>query len=140
MLRWAGGDIPQALSVLLRCLEGLPQAPEDVQLVLECRELARPQSLAMGCIGKHGFPCGLQHPFSGRLESTFLSRLPAGPADQALEGGLRPNQLPQPSQMCVGPALPPRSPWAWAWAWTCTLGRVVESLGQAAAVGPGESS
>ena len=51
--------------------------------------------------------CGIHPP--RRLEWTVLRRLPVGPVDQALEGGLRPDPLPQLPQLRVGPALPPRS-------------------------------
>ena len=58
---------------------------------------------------QHGFPCGLRHPPPHRPESAVLRRLRAGPADHALEGGLCPGPLSQLPQLCVGPALPPRS-------------------------------
>ena len=43
-------------------LEGLPQAIEDMWVVLGCRELAGVYSLGMQRIGQHGFPCILWHP------------------------------------------------------------------------------
>ena len=106
---WAWGDVPQARSFSPRLLEGLPQAHEDIQVVLGCGELAGLDSPGMELIGKHGFPCGLRHPPSRRPESALLRRLPAGPADQALEGGLCLGPLLQLSQPRAGPALQPGS-------------------------------
>ena len=107
--RWAWSDVPQALSFLLCRLEGVPQAPDDMQVVLGCRKLAEVDPLRMERIGQHGFPCVLQHSSSRRLESTVLRRSSAGLADQALEGGLHLGPLVQLPQLPVGPALPPRS-------------------------------
>ena len=47
-------------------------------------------------IGQHSFPCILRHRSPRKLELTILRRLPAGRVHQALEGGLRPGELPQP--------------------------------------------
>ena len=110
-------------------------------MVLGCWEAVRLDSLAMERIGQHGFPCSLWHPPPGRLEVAVVRRPPAGPADPALEGGLRPGPLSQLPELCVGPALPPLS-----------MGRAVVlgggvgvgvgggSWGLVAEVGPGESS
>ena len=59
---WALGDVPQADAVSLRLLEGLPQAPEDVRVVLGRGGVAGVDSQGVERIGKHGFPCGLRHP------------------------------------------------------------------------------
>ena len=40
MRGWALGDVPQADAVSLRFLEGLPQAPEDIRVVLGRGEVA----------------------------------------------------------------------------------------------------
>ena len=57
-------------------------------------------------IGQHGFPCGLWHATPRQLEAAVLRRPPAGPLDQALEGGLCPGPLSQLPELHVGPALP----------------------------------
>ena len=56
-------------------------------------------SLGMERISEHGFRCSLRHASSRWLKWTVLLRLPAGPADRALEGGLRPGPLPQLPQL-----------------------------------------
>ena len=84
-----------ALSFLPRRLEGLPQALEDMRVVQGCGELSGVDSLGMEHIGHHGFPCVLRHPSPRWPEPTILRRLPAGPADQAPEGGLRAGPRPQ---------------------------------------------
>ena len=66
-------------------------------------------SLGTKRIGQHGFPCGLCHPPPRRLELAVLHRPPAGPVDQALEGGLCPGPLSQRPELRVGSALPPVS-------------------------------
>ena len=106
---WALGDVPQADAVLLCLLEGLPQAPEDIRVVLGRGEVAGLDSQGVERIGQHGFPCGLRHPPPRRLEGAVLRRPLAGPVDQALEGGLCPGPLSQLPELCVGPALPPLS-------------------------------
>ena len=107
MRGWALGDVPQADAVSLRSLEGLPQAPEDIRVVLGRGEVAGVDSQGVERIGQHGFPCGLRHPSPRRPEAAFLHRPLAGPMDQALEGGLSPGPLPQLPELRVGPALPP---------------------------------
>ena len=72
-------------------------------------ELAGVDFLEMERINQHGFLCVLRDPSPRRPESTVFRCVPAGPADQSLEGGLRPVPLPQLRQLHVGPALPPRS-------------------------------
>ena len=62
MRGWALGDVPQADVVSLRLLEGLPQAPEDIRVVLGRGEVAGVDSQGVERIGQHGFPCGLRHP------------------------------------------------------------------------------
>ena len=59
---WASGDFPQADAVSLRLLEGLPQALEDIRVVLGRGEGAGVDSQGVERIGQHGFPCGLRHP------------------------------------------------------------------------------
>ena len=109
MSGWALDDVPQAPSFPPRHLEGLRQAPEDIRVFLRCGELAGVDCLGRERVDQHGSPCVLRHPDPRRLESTVPRRLPAGPADQALEGGLCPGSLPQLPQLRVGPALRPRS-------------------------------
>ena len=110
MQGWALGDVPRADAVSLCLLEGLPQAPEDVQVVLGRGEVAGGDSQGVERIGQHGFPCGLRHPPSCRPEAAVLHRPLAGPVDQALEGGLSPGPLLQLPELRVGPALRPLSP------------------------------
>ena len=106
MRGWTFGDVPQADAVLLRLLEGLPQALEDIRVVLGRREVAGVDSQGVECIGQHGFSCGLRHPPLRRLEAAVLHRPLAGPVDQALEGWLCPGPLSQPPELSVGPAPP----------------------------------
>ena len=106
---WGLGDVPQAYAVSWRLLEGLPQAPEDIRVVLGRGEVAGVDSQGAERIGQHGFPCALWHPTPRRLEAAVLSRPLAGPVDQALEGGLCPGPLSQLPELRVGPALPPLS-------------------------------
>ena len=89
------GDVPQADAVSLRLLEGFLQAPEDIRVVLGRGEFAGVDSQAAERIGQHGFRCGLRHPTPHWLEAAVLHRPLAGPVDQALEGGLRPDPLSQ---------------------------------------------
>ena len=107
MRGWALGDVPQADAVSLRFLEGLPQAPEDIRVVLGRGEVAGVDSQGVERIGQHGFPCGLRHPPPCQPEAAVLHRPLAGPMDQALEGGLSRGPLPQLPELRVGPALPP---------------------------------
>ena len=104
---WAWGDVPQAPSLPPRLMEGFWQAFEDIGVVLRCREVVEADFLGMERIGQHGFPCGLWHIPPRRLEAAVLRQPPAGPADQALEGGLCLGLLSQLQERRVGPALPP---------------------------------
>ena len=106
---WALGDVPQADAVSLCLLEGLPQALEDIPVVLGRGEVAGVDSQGVERIGQHGFPCGLRHPPPRWPEAAVLHRPLAGPMDQALEGGLSPGPLSQLPELRVGPALPPPS-------------------------------
>ena len=106
---WAWPDVPQAPSFSSRLLVGLPQASEDIRVVLGCKEVVGLDSLGIERIGQHGFPCGHWHPSPRRLEAAVLHRPLAGPVDQALEGGLCPGPLSQLPELRVGPALPPLS-------------------------------
>ena len=106
---WALGDVPQADAVSPRLLEGLPQAPEDIRVDLGRGEVAGVDSQGVERIGQHGFPCSLRHPRPRRLEAAVLQQPLAGPGDQALEGGLCPNPLPQLQELRVGPAPQPLS-------------------------------
>ena len=101
MRGWALGDVPQADAVPLRFLEGLPQAPEDIRVVLGRGEVAGVDSQGVERIGI------LRHPPPRRPEAAVLHRPLAGPMDQALERGLSPGPLPQLPELGVGPALPP---------------------------------
>ena len=56
---WAWGDVPQASAISSRHLEGLPQAPEDIWVVLGRGEVAGVDSQGVGRIGQQGVPCGL---------------------------------------------------------------------------------
>ena len=109
MRGWALGDVPQADAVSLCLLEGLPQAPEDIRVVLGRREVAGMDSQGVERIGQHGFPCGLQHSPPHRPEAAVLHPPLAGPLEKALEGGLCPGPLSQLRELRVGPALPPLS-------------------------------
>ena len=106
---WAWGDVPQASAFSSRLLEGLPQAPEDIRVVLGRGEVAGVDSLGVERIGQHVFPCGLWHQPPRRLEAAVLRRPLAGPVDQAPEGGLYPGPLSQLPEQLVGPAPPPLS-------------------------------
>ena len=106
---WALGDVPQADAVSLCLLEGPPQAPEDIRVVLGREEVAGVDSQGVGRMGQHGFPCGLRHPTPRQLEAAVLHRPLAGLVDRALEGGLSPGPLLQLPELRVGPALPPLS-------------------------------
>ena len=103
------GDVPQADAVLLCLLEGLPQAPQDIRVVLGRREVAGVDSQGVERIGQHGFPCGLRQQPPRRPVAVVLHRPLAGPMDQALEGRLSPGPVSQLPELRVGPALPPLS-------------------------------
>ena len=107
--RWALGDVPQADAVSPCLLEGLPQAPEDIRVVLGRGDVAGVDSQGLERIGQHGFPWGLRHPPCCRLEAAVLHRPLLGPVDQALEGGLCPDPLSQLPELRVGTAPPPLS-------------------------------
>ena len=71
MRGWALSDVPQADAVSLCLLEGLPQAPEDIQVVLGRGEVAGVDSQEAERIGQHCFPCSLRHPPPRRPERQF---------------------------------------------------------------------
>ena len=122
---WAWGDVPQAPSLSSRLLEGLPQASEDIRVVLGGREVAGVDSFGMERIGQHGFSCGLWHPAPRRLEAAVLCRPLAGPVDQAPDGRLCPGPRSQLPELRVGPALPPLAPGQGrGLAWRCERGCV----------------
>ena len=100
------GDVPQEDAVSLRLLEVLLQAPEDIRVVLGLGEVAGVDSQGLEGIGQHGFPCGLRHPAHCQPEAAVLHRPLAWPVDQALDGGLCPDQLSQLPELRVGPAPP----------------------------------
>ena len=106
---WASADVPQAPSCSQRLVEHLLQASEDIWVVLGCGEVGGQNSLGMPRICEHGFLCGLRHPLPRLLHAAVLCRPPAGPADQALEGGLCLGPLSQLQELRVGPELPPLS-------------------------------
>ena len=141
MRGWALGDVRQADAVSLCLLEGLPQAPEDIRVVLGRGEVAGVDYQGVERISRHGFPCGLRHPSPRRLEAAVLHQPLAGPVDQALEGGLCPGPLSQLPELRVGPRrhhcpwAGPRS-WAEEWAWVGVMG----SWGLVAVAGLGDSS
>ena len=127
MRGWALGDVPQADAVSLRFLEGLPQAPGDIRVVLGRGEVAGVDSQGVERIGQHGFPCGLQHP-------------PPRWTRPSREGSPRAHF--RSSQSCVWVQRCHHCSWAglrsWAeeWAWV----GVTWSWGPAAVVGLGDSS
>ena len=106
---WAWDDVAQASAFSSRLLEGLPQAPEDIRVVLGRGEVAGVDSQGVERIGQHGFPCDLWHPSPRWLEAAALRQALAGPVDQALEGGLCPGPLPQHPELRVGAAPQPLS-------------------------------
>ena len=106
-LTW--GDVPQASAFSSRLLVGLPQAPEDIRVVLGRGEVAGVDSLGPERIDQHGFSCGLWHPPPRLLEAAVLRRPLAGPVDKALEEGLCPCPHLQLQELRVGLALPPLS-------------------------------
>ena len=138
---WAWGGVQQAPAFSSRLLEGLPQAPEDIRVVLGRGEVAGVDSLGVERIGHHGFPCGLWHPPPRPLQAAVLHRPLAGPVDQALEGGLCPGPLSQLPELRVGAALPPLSMGgAVALGGGVALAGVVGSGGLVAVAVPWESS
>ena len=129
MWGWALGDVPQADAVSLCLLEGVPQAPEDIRVVLGRGEVAGVDCQGVERIGQHGFPCGLRHPPPRWPEAAVLHLPLAGPTDQALEGGLSPGLAHfRSSQSCVWVQRCNHCPWAglrsWAeeWAWVGVTG------------------
>ena len=141
MRGWALGDVPQVDAVSLCLLEGLPQAPKDIRVVLGRGEVAGMDSQGLERMGQHGFPCGLRHSSPRRPEAPVLHRPLAGPMDQALEGGL-PRAHFRSSQSCVWVQRCHHCPWvglrSWAeeWAWVGVTG----SWGPVAVAGLGDSS
>ena len=91
MRGWALGDVPQADAVSLCLLEGLPQAPEDIRVVLGRGEVAGVDFQGVERIGQHGFPCGLRHPTpppagGGSSPPTPCGAGGPGPRGRALPG------------------------------------------------------
>ena len=140
VLGWALGDVPQANAVSLRLLEGLPQAPEDIRVVLGRGEVAGVDSQGVERIGQHGFPCRLrQQPPAGWRRLFSTDSLRGWWTRPSREGSARTHF--RSSQSCVWVQRRHHRPWAgprsWAeeWAWVGVMG----SSGLVAVAGLGDS-
>ena len=70
MRGWALGDVPQADAVSLRFLEGLPQAPEDIRVVLGRGRLRgwTPRGWSASASMASHAACGIQPPAGRRRQ------------------------------------------------------------------------
>ena len=141
MRGWALGDVPQADAVLLCLLEGLPQAPEDIRVVLRRGEVAGLDSQGVERIGQHGIPCGLRHPPpAGRRRQFSTDPLRGRWTRPSGEGSPRAHF--RSSQSCVWVKRCHHCPWAGPrslaeeWAWVGVTG----SWGPVAVAGLGNFS
>ena len=142
MRGWALGDVPQADAVSPRFLEGPPQAPEDVRVVLGRGEVPGVDSQGVERIGQHGFPCGLRQPPppAGRRRPFSTDPLRGRWTRPSREGSPRAHF--RSSQSCVWVQRCHHCSWAglrsWGeeWAWVGVTG----SWGPAAVAGLGDSS
>ena len=132
---WALGDVPQADAVSLRLLEGLPQAPEDIRVVLGRGEDAGVDSQGVERIGQHGI-----HPAASWRQQFSTDPLRGRWTRPSREGS--PHAHFRSFQSCVWVQRRHRCPWAaprsWAeeWAWVGLMG----SWGLVAVAGLGDSS
>ena len=137
MRGWALGDVPQADAVSPCLLEGPPQAPEDIRVVLGRGEVAGVDSQGVERMGQHGFPCGLRPPPRRQFSTDPLRGRWTRPSR---EGSPRAHF--RSSQSCTWVQRCQYCPWAglrsWAeeWAWVSVTG----SWGPVAVAGLGDSS
>ena len=109
MRGWALGDVPQAGAVSLCLLEGLPQAPEDIRVVLGRGEVAgwTPRGWSASASMASHAACGI-HPPAGRRRQ-FSTEPLRGRWTRPSSRGLSPGPLSQLPELRLGPALPPLS-------------------------------
>ena len=141
MRGWALGDVPQADAVPLCLLQGLPQAPEDIRVVLERGKVAgwTPRGWsAWASMASHA-ACGIHSP-AGRRWQFSTDPLRGQWTRHSREGSARAHF--RSSQSCVWVQrchhcrwAGPRS-WAEEWAWVVVSG----SWGLVTVAGLGNSS